>query len=132
MSCHLKPVSYHTDNRGQRNRAGRQRKRQANDDERTPTVLALLCAVVLASSACSAATRTRTSPWWAGVQKPGAVRSGGFLAGPFGIDEQGFAAAYQQAGRRSEAKMGPRGDHTLRVRVDNPQPAARVRQAECL
>ena len=95
-----------------------------------PTLLALLCAIVLASSACSSAPRTQTSPWWASVQKPGAVqaaafrgvpgsssdrcvavghhrnvRSGSFLAGPFGIDEQGFAAAYQQAGRRSEVKI---------------------------
>jgi hypothetical protein len=96
-----------------------------------PAVLALFCAVVLASSACSRpATRTQTSPWWASVQKPGAiqaapfrgaagsssdrcvlvghhrdVRSGGFLAGPFGIDEQGFAAAYRQAGRRTEVKI---------------------------
>lgn len=96
-----------------------------------PTVLALVCPMMLASSACSsAATPTKTSPWWASVQKPGAVqarafrgvpgspsdrcvrvdghrnvRSGGFLAGPFGVDEQLFAAAYQQTGRRTEVKI---------------------------
>jgi hypothetical protein len=96
-----------------------------------PTVLALVCAVLLASSACgSAVTRTQDSPWWATVQKPGAVqasafrgvpgsssdrcvsvgdhrdvRSGGFLAGPFGIDEHGFAAAYRQTGPRTEVKI---------------------------
>jgi hypothetical protein len=94
------------------------------------TVLALLCAVMVASACSSAATPTQKSPWWASVQKPGAVqagafrsvpgssshrcvlvghhrnvRSGSFLAGPFGIDEQMFAAAYQQTGRRTEVKI---------------------------
>jgi hypothetical protein len=33
------------------------------------------------------------------------VRSGSFLAGGFAIDEQGFAAAYQQNGRHTEVKI---------------------------
>jgi hypothetical protein len=33
------------------------------------------------------------------------VRSGGILAGPFGIDEAGFAASYQQSHQRTEVKI---------------------------
>jgi hypothetical protein len=33
------------------------------------------------------------------------VRSGGFLAGNFGADEQGFAAAYDSSRQRTEVKI---------------------------
>lgn len=39
------------------------------------------------------------------VRRDRDVRSGGFLAGPFGIDEQGFAAAYQLRGQHTEVKI---------------------------
>jgi hypothetical protein len=35
----------------------------------------------------------------------GDVRSGGFRAGDFGIDEQQFAALYRQGGQRTEVKI---------------------------
>lgn len=94
-------------------------------------MILLACAVVSVSSACSGtAAQTPRSPWWATLQRPGAVqadafrgvpgsssyrcvrvghdrdvRSGSFLAGNFGADEQGFAADYQQDGRRTEVKI---------------------------
>jgi hypothetical protein len=77
-----------------------------------------------------AARHARPEPWWASYQRPGAtqaaifrgqpgsagyrcvpvsghrnVRSGGFLAGPFGFDQQSFAAVYRQGGRRTELKI---------------------------
>lgn len=97
-----------------------------------PAVLALVLAAAGVSSACSgaAAPAGRPTPWWAGVRTPGAtqtgafhgmpgssayrcvrvgdhrdVRSGGFLAGNFGADQQLFAAAYQQAQRHTEVKI---------------------------
>jgi hypothetical protein len=33
------------------------------------------------------------------------VRSGGFLAGPFGVGKQLFATSYQQYGKRGEIKV---------------------------
>jgi hypothetical protein len=73
---------------------------------------------------------TEASPWWAGVQKPGAVqtdafrgvpgsssngcvdvgqhrdvRSDAFLAGNFGANEQDFAAVHQQSQQRTEVKI---------------------------
>lgn len=95
-------------------------------------MLVLVLVAAWVSSACTGATAptARPSPWWAGVQTPGAtqtgafrgrpgspayrcvrvgdhraVRSGGFLAGNFGLDEQGFAAAYRQARRRTAEKI---------------------------
>jgi hypothetical protein len=99
--------------------------------QRGPALLALVCIAGAVSSACSgSAAMTQSSPWWASVRKPGAVqtdafrrvpgsssyrcvrvghyrdvRSGGFLAGPFGVGEQLFAQAYQQYGQRSEVKV---------------------------
>ena len=96
-----------------------------------PAVLVLVLAAACVSSACSGTTAgARPSPWWAGVQTPGAtqtgafrgkpgssayrcvrvghprdVRSGGFLAGNFGADEQGFAAAYQHSRRHTAVKI---------------------------
>lgn len=98
---------------------------------RWAALIVLACAVASVSSACSGtAAQTRPSPWWAALQRPGAVqadafrrvpgsssyrcvrvghdrdvRSGSFLAGNFGADEQGFAADYQQNGRRADVKI---------------------------
>jgi hypothetical protein len=96
---------------------------------RWPALLALVCFAGAVLSACSARV-TQSTPWWASVQKPGAVqtaafrhvpgsspyrcvrvdhyrdvRSGGFIAGPFGIDEQLFAQFYQQYRLRNEIKV---------------------------
>jgi hypothetical protein len=94
-------------------------------------VLGLVCIAAAAASACSdSAGVTHSSPWWASVRTPGAVqtdafrrvpgsssyrcvrvghyrdvRSGGFLAGPFGLDEQLFSSGYQQYGHRSAIKI---------------------------
>jgi hypothetical protein len=94
-------------------------------------VLVLVCVAAAILSACSgSAAATQSSPWWASVRKPGAVqadafrhvpgsssyrcvrvghyrdvRSGGFLAGPFGVGEQLFAQFYRQYGLRSEVKV---------------------------
>lgn len=80
---------------------------------------------------CGGAARpAHPAPWWARYQRPGAtqsavfrgqpgsagyacvrvgshrdVRSGGFLAGPFGADEQDFADVYRRDGRRTELKI---------------------------
>jgi hypothetical protein len=98
---------------------------------RWPALLAIVCIAGAASSACSGSAEvTQASPWWASVRKPGAVqtdafrhvpgspsyrcvrvahyrdvRSGGLLAGPFGIDQRLFAEFYQQYGQRSEIKV---------------------------
>jgi hypothetical protein len=94
-----------------------------------PASLALAGAAIAAASACSGAA-AKPSPWWASVQRPGAiqtaafrrvpgsvsyrcvavgrnrdVRSGGILAGPFGVDEAGFAAFYQQNHQHTEVKI---------------------------
>lgn len=91
--------------------------------------LALACAAILGTSACSGPT-AKPSPWWASVQKPGAVqtdafrrvpgspadrcvdvgqrrnvRSGGFVAGNFGANEQDFASYYQQNRRNAGVKI---------------------------
>jgi hypothetical protein len=96
----------------------------------TRTAASLLAAAWLLAACGSAATPARPAPWWARYQRPGAtqvaafrgqpgsagarcvrvgdhrdVRSGGFLAGPFGADQQAFAAAYRQDGRRTELKI---------------------------
>jgi hypothetical protein len=94
-------------------------------------VLVLVCIAAAAASACSGSTAvTQLSPWWASVRKPGAVqidafrrvpgsssyrcvrvgryrdvRSGGFLAGPFGVDEQLFTSGYRQYGQRTAIKV---------------------------
>lgn len=47
------------------------------------------------------------------------VRSGGFLAGNFGADEQGFAAAYQQTGRHTAVKI-----YWVPLQVDHMSPLA--------
>jgi hypothetical protein len=98
---------------------------------RWPASLALVCAAIAASSGCSGpAAPNRPPPWWASVQKPGAmqtdafrsvpgsssyrcvdvgqrrnVRSGGFVAGNFGANEQDFGALYQQSRQRTAVKI---------------------------
>jgi hypothetical protein len=98
---------------------------------RWPTLLVLVCIAGAVSSGCSGSVGVaQSSPWWASVRKPGAVqtdafrrapgsssyrcvgvgrdrdvRSGGFLAGPFGVDEQLFGDSYQQYGQRNEVKI---------------------------
>jgi hypothetical protein len=97
----------------------------------TRTVAGLAAAAGCLLAACGGAARpARPAQWWARYQHPGAtqaalfrgqpgsagyscvrvgghrdVRSGGFLAGPFGFDEQYFAAVYRQYGRRTELKV---------------------------
>jgi hypothetical protein len=113
--------------------AGPASQRDHSHMARTPRItsaamLTLACSL-LASSACSGAA-AKPSPWWASVQKPGAVqaaafhrapgsasyrcvdvhrnrdvRSGGFLAGPFGIDEQMYASSYQQSRQDTRVKI---------------------------
>jgi hypothetical protein len=93
-------------------------------------VLDLVCIAAAAAACSGSAAVTQSSPWWANVRKPGAVqtdafrrvpgsssdrcvrvgryrdvRSGGFLAGPFGADEQLFTSGYQQHGQRSAIKV---------------------------
>jgi hypothetical protein len=98
---------------------------------RWPAVLLLVCVAGAVLSACAVSARVaQSTPWWASVQKPDAartaafrhvpgsssyrcvgvghyrdVRSGGFMAGPFGIDEQLFAEFYQQYRLRNEIKV---------------------------
>lgn len=98
---------------------------------RRAAALALACAAIAAASACSGPTApTRPSPWWAGVQQPGAVqtvafrhvpgsssyrcvdvgrrqnvRSGGFVAGNFGANAQDFASFYQQSRKHTAVKI---------------------------
>jgi hypothetical protein len=94
-------------------------------------LVVLVCIAGAALPACSdSAVPAQSSPWWASVRMPGAVqtdafrrvpgsasyrcvgvghnrdvRSGGFLAGPFGVDEQLFGGAYQQYGQRNKVKI---------------------------
>jgi len=94
--------------------------------------LALAFSVAVILSACSgpAATSRPSSPWWASVQKPGAVqtvafrrvpgsssyrcvdvgqhrsiRSGGFVAGDFSANEQAFASVYRLSRQHSAVKI---------------------------
>jgi hypothetical protein len=92
-----------------------------------------MLAAALLSGACAAAAQpaARPSPWWAAYQEPGAlqtaafrgapgsaaanrcvavghhrsVRSGGFLAGPFGADQQGYTGEYRDGVRPSAVKI---------------------------
>jgi hypothetical protein len=98
---------------------------------RWPALLLLASLAGAALSACSGRDETtRSSPWWVSVRQPGAVqtdafrhvpgsssyrcvdvghnrdvRSGGILAGPFGVDEQLFAEFYEHYGQRNEVKV---------------------------
>jgi hypothetical protein len=97
-----------------------------------PALLGVMLAAACLSMACAGTTQptARPSPWWAAYQRPDAlqtaafrgapgsaanrcvavgqhrsVRSGGFLAGPFGADEQGFTGEYRSAVRPSAVKI---------------------------
>jgi hypothetical protein len=97
-----------------------------------PSLLAVMLAAAFLSGACAAAAKpaARPSPWWAAYQEPGAlqtaafrgapgsaanrcvavghhrsVRSGGFLAGPFGADQQGYTGEYRNGVRPSAVKI---------------------------
>jgi hypothetical protein len=97
-----------------------------------PTLRAVMLAAALLSGACSGAVQSaaQPSPWWAAYQRPGAlqtaafrgapgsatkgcvavghhrsVRSGDFLAGPFGADQQGYTGEYRNGLRPSAVKI---------------------------
>ena len=97
-----------------------------------PRLLAVMLVAAFLSGACAgpAHPAARPSPWWAACQRPGALqaaafrgvpgsaanrcvavghhrtaRSGEFLAGPFGVDEQGFTADYRQGVRPLAVKI---------------------------
>jgi hypothetical protein len=95
-----------------------------------PPAVMLIAAVLSAACASPAQPAARPSPWWAAYQRPGALqtaafrgapgsaanrcvavghhrnaRSGEFLAGPFGVDEQGYTAGYRQGVRPSAVKI---------------------------